>query len=390
MVMRIRRWLAPPTFTGDAEKNRVARLANTILLATVAMINLASLAVVITLRNYGMMAVMYVCLVMPVIVALFILRRGYVRGASLVTVIMLWLVLVVMGFFFGGVVNTSFMTVVIVIMIAALLLGGRAGVVFAGLSSVAVTVVFVSEVLGFLPPPLAPNMPINYWLVHMMNYVIAALLLYLAMGNLTDAIRRAQRLTAESEAQREQLQTLVQQRTQDSERNANYLRATTAVDRESAAVGDDPQQLLARVVNVIAEQFGFYHAGIYLLDEGREWAELRAASSQGGQQLLAQGHLLRVGAEGMVGEVARWGVHRAAADVSRDIAYRRTVELPDTRSELVLPLQARNEIIGVLDVQSSEIRVFSEQDVQTLRSLSDQVAVAISNARLFEQARQAV
>lgn len=387
MWTRFRQILAPPVFEGDDEKNRVARLANTILLATVVMISLASVIVMITLRNYVVMGVTYVCLVVPVVVALFILRRGYTRAASLLTVLMLWLVLVVMGALFGGVVNTSFTTIVIVIMIAALLLGGRVGATFAFLSFVAVTVVFVSEVVGILPPPLAANEPINYWVTHTVNYAIAALLLYLAMGNLTNAVQRAQRLAVESEEQREQMQILMQQRAQDSERNANYVQATTAVVRESAAAMGDSQTLLARVVKVIQEQFNFYHVGLWLLDEVAEWVELRAVSGVG-QELAQRGFRLRVGVEGMIGDVARRGLSRMAVDVDRDLMYLRVNEVPDTRSELALPLRILNRTIGVLDVQSVEVQAFAEQDVQTLQALADQVAIAISNARLLAEARQ--
>lgn len=383
----LRRWFKPPVFEGDVEKNRVARLAHTVLLGTALMITLASLVVVIALRNYAVMTVTWVSLFVPVVVALHILRRGYVRAASILTSIMLWLVLVVMGFLFGGVVNTSFTTIVIVIMISALLLGGRAGIVVAVWSFVAATVAFVADILGVLPPPLAPNVPVNYWVTHTVNYGIAALLLYLAMGQLTDAIQRAQRFAAESESQRRELQTLVQERTRDSERANNYLQATTAVAYESAAVMDDPQALLTHVVDVIREQYGFYHVGLYLLDETGEWAELRAVSGHG-HELLARGFRARVGVEGIVGMVARRGEDRLVADVDQDIAYRRVAELPETRVELALPLLVRNEIIGVLDVQGRQGRVFSEQDVRTLRALAAQVAVAISNARLFEQARQ--
>ena len=387
MWMRFRQILAPPVFEGDDEKNRVARLANTILLATVVMISLASVIVMITLRNYVVMGVTYVCLVVPVVVALFILRRGYTRAASLLTVLTLWLVLVVMGSLFGGVINTSFTTIVVVIMIAALLLGGRIGAIFAFLSFVAVTVVFFSEIIGILPPSLAANEPVNYWVTHTVNYGIAALLLYLAMDNLTNAVQRAQQLAVESEAQREQMQILMQQRTRDSERNANYLQATTAVARESAAAVGDPQALLTRVAHIIREQFDFYHVGLYLLDETGEWAELRALSGAG-QALIERDFRLREGIEGLVGNVAHQGVYRLAADVDQDPLYLRLDELPDTRSELALPLRLPTRIVGVLDVQSAAAGAFTEQDVQTLLSLADQVAVAISNARLLAEAQQ--
>ena len=388
MVTRIRQWLAPPVFEGDEEKSRIVGLAHIIILATIFTVSIALLFATVISRNYAVMGVTMISMLLPSVAAFFLLRRGHERAAALLITGMLWLVLVAMGFLFGGVTKPGLASIVIVIVIAALLLGGRAAVIFTGLSILAVTLVFISEVSGFLPPSLVVNEPITYGMVYTINYAITATLMYLAMGNLTAAIQRARWLAAESNAQREQLQVLVHERTQDSERNANYLRATMAVARESAVVMGDPQQLLTRAVAVISEQFGFYHTGVYLINSSGEWAELRAASGQGGQQLIAQGHRLRVGAEGMVGYVAQRGEYRLALDVRQDTKYRPFAELPDTRSELVLPLRVHDEIIGVLDVQSAEARAYNDQDIQTLQALADQVALAISNARLFAQAQQ--
>ena len=388
MLTRIRQWLAPPVFEGDEEKSRIVGLANTIILAIIFTVSIALLFAAVISRSFAVMGVATISMLLPSVAAFFLLRRGHERAAALLITSTLWLVLVAMGFLFGGVTNSSLTTIVLIIIIAALLLGGRAAVIFMGLSFLAVTLVFISEVTGILPPPLIVNQPITFWMVHTINYVIAATLMYLAMNNLTTAIQRARRLAAESNAQRDQLQVLVNERTQDSERNANYLRATTAVARESAVVIGDPQQMLTRAAAVIREQFGFYHTGVYLINSSGEWAELRAASGQGGQQLIARGHRMRVGEEGMVGYVAQRGEYRLARDVSQDKQYRPLAELPDTRSELVLPLRVRDEIIGALDVQSTEAQAYNDQDIQTLQSLADQVAVAISNARLFAQAQE--
>jgi len=357
-------------------------------LAIIFTVSIALLFAAVISRSFAVMGVATISMLLPSVAAFFLLRRGHERAAALLITSTLWLVLVAMGFLFGGVTNSSLTTIVLIIIIAALLLGGRAAVIFMGLSFLAVTLVFISEVTGILPPPLIVNQPITFWMVHTINYVIAATLMYLAMNNLTTAIQRARRLAAESNAQRDQLQVLVNERTQDSERNANYLRATTAVARESAVVIGDPQQMLTRAAAVIREQFGFYHTGVYLINSSGEWAELRAASGQGGQQLIARGHRMRVGEEGMVGYVAQRGEYRLARDVSQDKQYRPLAELPDTRSELVLPLRVRDEIIGALDVQSTEAQAYNDQDIQTLQSLADQVAVAISNARLFAQAQE--
>ena len=194
----------------------------------------------------------------------------------------------------------------------------------------------------------------------------------------------------ELQAIRASLEDRVAQRTADLERRARYLQATSSVGREAQSLLDDPEALLSRVVGLISELFGFYHSGLFLVDPQGQWAELQAASSEGGQRMLARNHRLQVGAQGIVGTVAARGEPRIALDVDEDAAFLANPDLPDTRSEMALPLRARGEIIGVLDVQSTESGAFSGEDVSVMQSLADQVAMAIDNARLFERAEAGV
>jgi GAF domain-containing protein len=181
----------------------------------------------------------------------------------------------------------------------------------------------------------------------------------------------------------------VADRTRDLERRARYLETTARVARDTSSVLD-LQNLLTRVVTLVSERFGFYHTGIFLLDPTGEWAVLQSASSEGGQRMLARGHRLRVGEEGIVGYVTGQGKPRIALDVGADAVFFDNPYLPDTRSEMALPLRARGEIIGALDVQSKEPQAFSDEDVAVLQTLADQVAMAISNARLFQQAQESL
>jgi GAF domain-containing protein len=173
------------------------------------------------------------------------------------------------------------------------------------------------------------------------------------------------------------------------ERRARYLETTAEVAREVTSVLDVPE-LLARVVTLISERFGFYHIGLFLLDPGGEWAVLQAASSVGGQQMLARGHRLKIGEVGIVSYVIGQGERRIASDVGTDAVFFNNPDLPETRSEMALPLWARGEVIGALDVQSREPAAFTEEDAAVLQTLADQVAMAIGNARLFEQAQQSL
>jgi GAF domain-containing protein/HAMP domain-containing protein len=189
-----------------------------------------------------------------------------------------------------------------------------------------------------------------------------------------------------------ELQDLYQQltdRTQDLVRRTRYLEATNVIARD-AVTELNLQRLLTRVASLISNQFGFYHTGIFLLDPSGQWAVLQAASSEGGLRMLARAHRLKVGEVGIVGHVTRHGEPRIALDVGDDAVYFDNPDLPDTRSEMALPLRTRGEIIGALDVQSREPGAFSEEDVAVLQTLADQVAVAISNARLFQQVQESL
>lgn len=194
-------------------------------------------------------------------------------------------------------------------------------------------------------------------------------------------------MTAQLRTLIETLEERVAERTQALERRAEYLAVTARVSRVTASILD-VDTLLTRVVNLISERFSFYHAAIFLVDDSGEWAVLRTVSSEDGKRMLARGHRLRVGEQGIVGYVSGTGRPRIALDVDEDAVWAKNPDLPNTRSEMALPLQVQNQIIGVLDVQSVEPNAFSTEDVETLHILADQIAIAIQNARQFRQSQQ--
>ncbi len=185
------------------------------------------------------------------------------------------------------------------------------------------------------------------------------------------------------------LELRVAERTRALEKRAVQLRAAAEVGRAAASLRD-LNELLGQVVRLIGERFGFYHVGIFLLDDTGEYAVLRAANSEGGQRMLARQHRLPVGERGIVGFVTAEGKPRIALDVGEDAVFLANPDLPETRSELALPLVVGGRILGALDVQSKEANAFTEEDVATLQVLADQIAIAIENARLFEENREAL
>lgn len=175
---------------------------------------------------------------------------------------------------------------------------------------------------------------------------------------------------------------------QQTSRKAAQLQAITELS-ESIAQFQDLNTLFPSAARLISERFGFYHVGIFLLDGDREHAVLQAANSEGGQRMLERGHRLMLGT-GVVGYAAQTGQPRIALDVGADAVFFDNPDLPETRSEVALPLLSRGETIGVLDVQSTEAGAFTKEDLQVLTALANQVAIAFDNARLLTETRAAL
>ncbi len=170
-------------------------------------------------------------------------------------------------------------------------------------------------------------------------------------------------------------------------RRETLLQAAARVSRNVASILD-PDQLLEQTVDIICDEFGFYYAGVFLIDETGEWAVLRAGRGEPGRKMVEAGHKLKVDGHSMIGRDT--GEHRAliALDVGEEPVHFKNPYLPNTHSEMALPLIVGNELIGALTVQSEEIAAFTEDDIVVLQGMADQLAIAIKNARLHQENRR--
>jgi len=173
------------------------------------------------------------------------------------------------------------------------------------------------------------------------------------------------------------LERRVHQRTQE-------ILVASEVAREAASIRE-VKELIEEAVNRIRDRFDFYHVGLFLIDRERQYAELRAASSEGGRRMLERGHRLPVGETGVVGYVTHTGRPHVANDVSQDSFHYANPDLPETKAELAIPLLASGQVIGAIDVQSARLNAFTETDLMVLQIIADQLAIALHNARLLEQ-----
>jgi GAF domain-containing protein len=212
---------------------------------------------------------------------------------------------------------------------------------------------------------------------------------YLSNSSLRAALRQVSETSHELELARRNLTQRVEMRTAELSDRAEQFRTIAELNQATSSVGD-VDTLLTTVVELIARRLGFYHVGVFVLDPEGEWAVLQAASSEGGRRMIERGHRLRVGQQGIVGHVAEMGTARLAFDVGEDAVWFNNPDLPETQSEMALPLIANQRIIGVMDIQSEEAAAFDEDDVETLRVLANGVANSLANTRLLEETQRTV
>lgn len=172
-------------------------------------------------------------------------------------------------------------------------------------------------------------------------------------------------------------------------RRNEYLAASTEIGRLVTSTLD-LEAIFIRSVNLVVERFGFYHASIFIIEESGINAVMQEATGTTGQKLKEQKHFLAVGSHSTVGKASSTGEVVVINNTARDPLHKHNPLLPETKAEAAIPLRVGNRTIGILDIQSTEVEAFTEDDLAILQLLADQIAVGIDNARSYNLAQQAV
>lgn len=184
----------------------------------------------------------------------------------------------------------------------------------------------------------------------------------------------------------EDLQSTLEQQVRD---RTKQLTATIEVGRVASSILD-PSQLLENVANLIGERFNYYYTAIYLLDTSGKWAELREATGQAGNVLKQNRHRLEVAGRSMVAACIRERAPRIIQNTAEEKQRLENPLLPYTRSEIAVPLMVGDRVLGALNVQSTKAADFGADVIETMQNMAGQVAVALENARLFQEAQQSI
>ena len=183
------------------------------------------------------------------------------------------------------------------------------------------------------------------------------------------------------------LEQRVADRTRDLESQTLRFRVAAEIARDSTSARD-LGDLLDRSAQLILERFHFYHAGIFIVDKNNEFATLTASPTEAGRKMIANKYKVRVGDIGTVGRVAATGDPRITLDTRFDAVLSTNPFLPNTRSEMVLPLKSEDKVIGILDIQSDQLQAFKQDDVAIMQVIADQLATAIERTRLLQEVAQ--
>ena len=395
MLTFFKRLTAPPVFEGDEEKTRASELLNIVHNTLIIVIAMALIG--LTVGGTARPAIFITVAIF--LFLLFILkipaRMGYIKQVSAIVILLVTIILTISLAVGGSIRAPAVVLYTLASVMSGLLINRRAIYWSVAANAIIFFLLSWAEITGRLP---VPDFTVNLQqpIIFTAASVLTAVLLNLAIKRQEEVlalVRQGEELLTSANAELEQR---VKERTgellnanQQVEERARQLQIVADVARTATSI-QELGTLLNPLTHLISQRFGYYHVGIFLLDEQNQYAILEASNTEGGLVMLKRGHRLKVGEQGIVGFVTSRGESRIALNVGQDSVFFNNPDLPDTRSELALPLKIGETILGALDLQSVEENAFTQADVSVLSILADQVAVAIQNARSSEQAQRAL
>jgi GAF domain-containing protein len=387
---------APPWITreGDSKIWRERILQSLLLLTAVAAFITYFIALPRSIYYSDWTTLILYSIALVIAVGLpFIRKLPYTLRAQVIIVLFYFLSL--QNLIVYGVTRNGTVYLLGVIILTGLFFGPKPGI-FAIFTAV-ITILFFSFGMsrGFIRPPLQETLlssmqPAN-WLsvaVHvgfLGGFTITAI--HIIINTLSRSLNQQRNLTDQLNASHRDLEKTVELRTEDVRRRLTQLRAAATISKRVSTFLD-PQTLLQDVVELIKKEFDLYYVGAFLLDERGEYAKLEAGTGEAGQKMLATNHSFLVGSHSMVGWATAQLESRIAVDTGKEAVRFENPHLPFTRSEMAIPIVSYGRCLGALTIQSEKPEAFDEDDIRILEGISDSIAIALENARLFQQTQQ--
>lgn len=354
----------------------------------------------------------YTLAIIVVLVLAFLRRANYtIRAVALLAIIFTVGVFMILS---DGLYGNGRIFLVIFPVVASALAGRRGRWVSIVITLVTVVVVALLMINGsiYVPTPTtntANTSPLAWTIATAALIILAAAASY-ALDTITTGLEgnifRQQLVTEDVERERTQMERRVAQRSEDLERRLLQIRTAAEITRTIGSLLDI-NELLPQVCDLIKDRFNLYYVGIFLTHIGsaensgrfargqlfglpETYAVLTAGTGEAGRKMLAAGHKLQVGGDSMIGWATANRQARIALDVGQEAVRFENPNLPNTRSELALPIISQDRALGALTIQSERPAAFDENDIIVLQGIADSIGTAIENARLFAEVQDSL
>lgn len=193
----------------------------------------------------------------------------------------------------------------------------------------------------------------------------------------------------ESKSQQEQLTQQIEEQKSSLDKRLYQLKTASEISQKVSTLLD-PEILIQQVADLVKERFDLYYVGVFIIDNAREYAVLRYGTGEAGRRMIAAKHRLAVGGFSMIGWATQTRKPRVALDIGEEAVHFDNPFLPETRSELALPIISGVNVLGALSVQSEKERAFDENDVLILQSVADSIGIALENANSYMRTKEAL